>query len=182
MLKLFQYKDYKVEVAPEALILEPFKLIWDRDKTKNKSRATMELGFIYFMADPRSDYQYIVDEEERREEINSGLGNAKDWKPDKDLLNAIEFYKSFVPTTAKLLQSTLIAVDKLNDFLKNVNFYEKDEKGKYILPINQVTQAIKQIPILAKDVRDAEAALNRDMQESSRIRGQVQKAILEDNI
>ena len=43
----------------------------------------MELGFIYFFCDVRSDYQYIVDPEDRMREIKLGEGLPEDWEPDK---------------------------------------------------------------------------------------------------
>lgn len=55
-MKLFKYEGYKITIAEEALALIPFKRIWNRDKSTNKNKAISELGFIYFMSDPRSDY------------------------------------------------------------------------------------------------------------------------------
>ena len=61
-MKLFKYEGYKIVIEPEALLLKPFKQIWQRDRTINKDKAMMELGFIYFFCDTRSDYQYLIDE------------------------------------------------------------------------------------------------------------------------
>ena len=47
MIKLFRYEDYEVKIDPEAILLLPFKRIYDRDRSKNKATATLELGFIY---------------------------------------------------------------------------------------------------------------------------------------
>lgn len=64
-MKLFKFEGYRVIVEPEALLLQPFKTIWNRDKSKSKDIANSELGYVYFFADPRSDYQYILDEDAR---------------------------------------------------------------------------------------------------------------------
>ena len=74
-MKLFKYEGYKITIDPEAMLLKPFKKIWNRDKTASKDKAMMELGFIYFFCDIRSDYQYIVDLEERKNAIKLGEGN-----------------------------------------------------------------------------------------------------------
>lgn len=55
-MRLLKFEGYKVTIAPEALALAPFKRLWNRDKTSNKNKAISEISFIYFMADPRSDY------------------------------------------------------------------------------------------------------------------------------
>ena len=91
-MKLFKYESYKITISEEALLLKPFKKIWDRDKSKSKEKALSELGFIYFFCDARSDYQYIVDEELRKEQIKEGEGMSKDWQPDKLVEEAMEFY------------------------------------------------------------------------------------------
>ena len=72
MMKLLKYEGYKVVIEPELLTLKPFKQIWTRDKTVNKDKALAEIAFIYFMTDPRSDYQYLVDDKERMEAIKEG--------------------------------------------------------------------------------------------------------------
>ena len=49
MIKLFKYEGYKLNISEEALLLKPFKEIWQRDKSKSKDRAFQELGYIYFL-------------------------------------------------------------------------------------------------------------------------------------
>ena len=63
-MKLFRYEGYKVVISEEAFALKVFSQIWNRDRSVNKDKAIMELGYVYFISDPRSDYQYIVDEDE----------------------------------------------------------------------------------------------------------------------
>ena len=92
-MKLFKYESYQITIEPEALLLKPFKVIWNRDRSKNKEKAMNELGFVYFFTDPRSDYQYIIDEKQRMEAIKEGEGLPENWKPDAKILEAVDFYK-----------------------------------------------------------------------------------------
>ena len=71
-MKLFRYEGYKVVISEEAFALKVFRQIWNRDRSVNKDESIMELGYVYFIADPRSDYQYLVDEEERSKAIIEG--------------------------------------------------------------------------------------------------------------
>ena len=103
MIKLFKYENYTVTISEEALLLKPFKKIWLRDKSKYKERALSELGFIYFYCDPRSDYQYLIDDEERATAIKQGEGLSKDWKPDSLVEEAIDFYNSLVKTLFNII-------------------------------------------------------------------------------
>ena len=74
MIKLFRFEGYTVNVEPDSIMPAPFKAIWDRDTTATKSIAMQELAYIYFMDDPRSDYQYLIDDEVRMNEVIQGLG------------------------------------------------------------------------------------------------------------
>lgn len=180
MIKLFKYEGFKITVEPEALMLIPFKRLWDRDHTATKNRAMQELGFIYFMCDPRSDYQYLIDDDMRQEEIKKGEGMPSDWKPDDDVKKAMAFYKSFVPISAGLLEDTKSAVEKLRKLLRDIDLDERDEKGRPIYTLSSITQTIKQVPSLARDLDAAERALSKDIINDSKARGSQVKALYED--
>lgn len=181
-MKLLKYEGYKLTIEPEALTLAPFKKIWNRDRTANKDRAISEMGYIYFMMDPRSDYQYLVDEEERSKAIIEGEGLSPSWKPDNAVKEAMEFYGKFKPTAALLLEDTRYAVDKLRKLLRDINLDEKDDKGKPVYTLNTITATIKQVPSLARDLDEAEKALASEMRSQGKMRGQGEKTIMEDSL
>lgn len=180
MIRLFEYDNYEVKIEPEALLLAPFKELYKRDKNKDKSMAKQELAYIYFMGDPRSDYQYIIDKEVRSDEIIKGLGMPEKWKPDDKVKRALDFYESFKPISAGLLEDTRVAVNKLRELLRNIDLDERDEKGKPIYVLSSMTQTIKQIPILVKELDEAERTLSKDIAAESKARGSQQKSLLED--
>ena len=180
MIRLFQYEGYEVKVSPEALLLAPFKAIYKRDKHKDKTMAKQELAYIYFMADPRSDYQYIIDEEVRQEEIIKGLGMPEQWKPDEAIKRAIAFYESFKPISAGLLEDTRIAVNKLREMLRDIDLKKEDANHKPVYTLNTVTATIKQIPSLVKDLDEAERTLAQEIAQSNKVRGAAEKNIYED--
>lgn len=175
MIRLFKYESYEVTVEPEALMLAPFKAIYDRDKHKDKSLAKQELAFIYFMADPRSDYQFLVDPEVRANEIIKGLGMPSGWKPDKVIERAITFYESFKPMSAGLLEDTRFFVNKYREKMRELNFESLE-----VRELKEVGAIIKQIPALAKDLDEAERTLSKDIIAEARARGSQTKALLED--
>lgn len=181
-MKLFKYEGYKLVVEPEALLLKPFKQIWQRDKSSSKDKAMMELGFIYFFCDTRSDYQYLTDGNERLKAIKEGEGIPDKWTPDKVVLNAIDFYNSFKSTSALLLEDTRFAVDKLRKLLKDIDLSATDGNGKPIYTLNTITATIKQVPSLVKDLDEAEKAISKELALSGKMRGQGEKTIFEDTL
>lgn len=177
MIKLFKYEGYKIIISEEAFALKPFRQIWQRDKTINKEKALMELGFIYFFCDPRSDYQFLVDDNERLEAIKEGEGLPAKWEPDKVLKEAMDFYMSFKPISALLLEDTRFMVNKYRKRLRSQEFDELE-----VRELKEVGALIKQIPSLVKDLDEAEKALNSEMRNSSKMRGQGEKTIFEDGL
>ena len=176
-MKLFKYEGYKITIAPEALLLKPFKQIWQRDRSRNKDKALMELGFIYFFCDTRSDYQYLTDEDERKEAIKEGEGLPPKWEPDKIVQEAMTFYNSFKPTSALLLDDTRLMVDKYRKRLR-----EQEFDGLEVKELKELGALIKQIPSLVKDLDEAEKALTSEMRNAGKMRGQREKTIFEDDL
>lgn len=179
-MKLFKYEGYKITISEEALLLKPFKDIWKRDKSQNKEKALSELGFIYFFCDIRSDYQYIIDEKDRLEQIKLGEGLPANWEPDDLVKKAMEFYNTFKPISALLLEDTRFAVDKLRKLLREIDLHQTDDKGKPIYTLNTVTATIKQVPSLVKDLDEAERSIAKEIAQSDKVRGAQTKSIYED--
>lgn len=180
MMKLFKFVNYKIEISPEALTLSPFRKIWTRDKSEDKTRALSELGLIYFYCDPRSDYQYLIDDKTRMIAIKESEKFSKSWNPDKVMIEAIKLYNSFIPTSALLLVDVREATNNLRNYIKNIDLNSVDEHGKPIYALNSYVSALKQIPDLIQSISKAEKTVNSDMKEDSKMRGQGEKTILED--
>ena len=179
-MKLFKYEGYKLSISEEAYLLKPFKQLIQRDRSSSKEKAMTELGYIYFMKDPRSDYQYIVDEEDRAEQIKAGLGLKDSWKPDRLVEDALKFYSNFSTSSSLLLEDTRIAIDKLRFMLRHIDLEEKDDKGKPVYTLNTITATIKQIPSLIKDLDEAERSIAKELTQSDKVRGAAEKSIYED--
>ena len=181
-MKLFKYEGYRVIIEPEALLLKPFRVIWDRDKKDTKEKAITELGFVYFFSDPRSDYQYIVDEDERIKAIKEGEGLPDKWVPDKQVLAAIDFYKQFKTSSVLLLETTRMLVDKLMKQMKTLDLDERDDKNKPIFALNTITATIEKVPGLVVKLDEAEKTIAAELKNDSRMRGQGEKSVFEDNL
>ena len=179
-MKLVRIENYKLIIEDELFLLTPFKNLYKADKTKDKSKFMDFLTIIYFVYDPRSDYSYIVNEDERLKEVceSNGLKVPKFTKEEEA---CIELYKQLTTTISSvLLKSTKTAISKVSDFLDNIDMYATDDKGKPLYTINSVTSAIKQIPSLAKEVMETEKLVNKEIQEQGRARGGNTKKLFED--
>jgi hypothetical protein len=88
--------------------------LFNADKSKNKEKFMQQLSVVYFMADPRSSYNYITDLDDRLKMIKEQEGLDKNFKIDNELSKAIECYKKHTMTTSTLLlEDARTAVDKV---------------------------------------------------------------------
>ena len=132
------------------------------------------------MKDPRSDYQYLVDEDERAKAIKEDEGLAEDWKPDKLVKEAMEFYNKFKPTSALLLEDTRFMIDQYRKKLRNMALEGFEELT--VKELKDINALIKAIPSLVKDLDEAEKALASEMKSQGKMRGQGEKTIFEDSL
>lgn len=183
-MQLFELKDYNLTFSPQALELKAFKALWDRDKTKDKKRALAELSYVYFFSDYKSDFIDILDETTRHSEIVLNLsGLPKEWKPDDKVKDAIRFYTETSETiSTRLLEDSRKAVNKVSDFLKNVDLNLVDKNGKPIHDVARITQAIKSVPTMTKALKDLEEQVKKEKDAESSLRGSKEKSIFEDGI
>lgn len=182
-MKLFVYKDYNLRISDEAYALRPFKRLVDRDRTKEKTKAMKELAYLYFMYDPRSDFSFEIIESDRDLRVKDSIGLEADWKPDKQVLEAIELYKYLTTTSSSLLlQDTRVIIDNIRNTFRSIDLTEKDANGKLVFNIGQVMTAVKQVPSLVKELTDAEKAVSKEIEDMGTMRGMKQKTILEDGL
>ena len=182
-MKLVKLDNFQVQFDEELLLLKPFRQLYKTDKVRDKRNFMDFLTILYYTYDPRSDYSYIVNEQARLKEVctTNGLEVPKFTEVQMQCIN---LYKQLTSTISlELLKSTKTAIDKVREFLENIDLTATDDKGKPLYTINSVTTAIRQIPQLAKDVMEAEKAVAKEIQEQGTARGgNDSKSLMDDNI
>ena len=169
-MHLIDIVDYKVEPSEELFLIKGFRDFYNSDKSENKEHFFQMLSFVYYMADPRSSLSYITDDEERKAYIIEQEGIKKINQKMANTL--IEEYKKHVITSSYLLlQDTKLAVDKVREFLRDVDLKEVDDKGKPIYTINSITSAIKQCSELTKTLREQENIIAKEIDDNTTVRG-----------
>lgn len=177
-LFLFNQSTFEVDVSPEITQIKPLNKLVTRDKSVLKLVAKAELAYIYFMADYKSDFQSIIDEDERSKEIITVLDNLpKGWKPDKAVQDAIIFYKERSKTIASVAlehqrKNVYTLITKIGDFINS------DDIGE----IQKATTISEKIKGLILSIDDLEKIVKGQQETESRHRGSQQKGMLEDEL
>lgn len=182
----FDKGTYSVKYSPLLLTLEPFKKIIDRDKTKGKEIAIKEISFIAFFADIRSDYMYIVNDEERARELVNDLELPKNWKIDATIKHAIEFYTSRSTTVnSSIYKSACKAAIDISNYLNKTDalLSERDENGKVVTDISKITSALEKVPKIMANLNSAHTELIKEQKiTEGRTKGSKTFNIFEDGL
>lgn len=180
-MKLVKLDNYEVRFEDELLLLKPFRVLYNADKTKDKSHFLDFLSIIYFQFDPRSDFMYIVDEEERLKTICEANGYSIP-KFNKQEIVCINIYKQMIVSASSLLlEDTRITISKIREMLRDIDFSDLEEKDK-VNAIKTVASTVSMIPKLVKDLTEAEKAVTKEIEESGRARGGNNKKLFEDGL
>ena len=172
-MKLIEFDGMEFKIADEALLVRPIRELFQKDKSKKKEEFWKQISYLWFMCDPRSTYQYLVDEDARAKEIKIQEGPGEDWEPSDLLREAMLVYRKHTITTAALLlEGMRKGIDKLSAFLGETTFSEKT--------VASMTSALKQIPELSKALVEAERSLAKDFATDDAARGNAQRAVGED--
>lgn len=179
-MKLIEFDGQEYKIADEALLVRPIRELFQKDKSKKKEEFWKQMSYIWNMYDPRSNYQYLTNEEERAKEVKKQEGLDDDWEPSALVKEASDIYRTQSVTTASLLlEGMRKGIDNLRKFLSDVDLFAT-VNDKPIYQVATVTSALKQIPELAKALVEAEHALAKDFATDDKARGTAMKAVGED--
>ena len=138
-MKILSFKDNKVIISPEIVSISPFKEIWDKDKSKEKGKATAKLKYLWFYIDYESPY-FKYPEKEKHEKITKDVLKDTEFKVDKELEEAIEKYKEIHYTPA------IETVDAAMAFVKQIQKWFKTVDLDEVRNAKQVTDIFKDMP------------------------------------
>lgn len=172
-MKLIKYEDYQIKLADEAFLVRPIRRLFNADRSDRKEQFWRQISYMYFMVSPASSYSYILDLDERSEEIIKQEGLPEDFKPSSMLLEAMEIYKKLTITPSqRLLDSSLSAAETVSKFLKNPNILtEEDDKGKPKHSVSEITRALKDVEGIVASLQSLQKKVDQELQESSKVRG-----------
>jgi hypothetical protein len=128
-MKLFEIKEYNLQIDNEVWGLLPFKAILKKDKSRNKTK-----------------------------EIIKDVGLPEDWKIDNIVRTAIEFYESrSITPIGKLYKSSLKAADDVSKYLEITDtlLTERTANGGTVTTLPMIMTSLKSVPAIMRDLKAA---------------------------
>ena len=163
MIKIIDLKDNIIIVAPECLVIEPFKSIWEKDKSKDKSKAYNIMQYVWFFAAYKSPF-FQHSNEDKHKLITESILKDKDFKVTKEIEEAIEMFDKIQTTpSVKLFRSVQESVKKMEDFFK-VAEYNEDT-------VDKIQKAIINMPKMQEAIQAALDNCAKEQSKGDRVRG-----------
>jgi len=175
MKDLLIVNNHKVIPSEYALSITDFKILYDRDKSKDKSKAIKELGYIYFYSDHTSPFIMYSIKERVQEVIKSVFGEDSKWTPDSKVQTACKTYMKLKETAAvKLLISATASITKLQKYFEDIDLTLTDDNGKPIYNAKDLVMNLSRVGDVVQGLSKLEELVKREEQKSSKVRGGVE--------
>lgn len=155
MKNLIEIVNNALNIQPEALVIQEFKTLWDRDKTKTKDKALKDLAYVYHTTDFQSIYRNYHPET-RDGKIKLDIYEDREYPIDMAIVAAQNKYRELQTTLSmELLTDAEFGIDKLRTYFRNVDF-AVDEEGKaaknFIANVKQLGDLVKGLKLLREEV------------------------------
>lgn len=178
-MRLFEIEGNYPNIIPEHLLIPEFAKIWERDKSKDKSKAKTELAYIYFKMDVKSPY-LAYSKEYADEKINLDLFKKKEYKPDQDIIDAMKRYEEMSDTpSTNLLKAGRIGAEKLRSFILSVNMNERTKSGLPVYKPKELKDTIAGLDQVVESLRKLEENVRKEENAPDKVRGGVMGGTLE---
>lgn len=176
MNKWLTIKDGKVVIEPEVINISFFKVLWDRDKSKDKIKFYDDINYIFYVVSPASPLLEKLPQEKIDFTKQYILSN-KSYTPDEEVKFAMEKYKEspdVYPEEVKLLDAMISVVGNLYEYMKTVDINNLKDPTKLI-------QIFEKAPTLIKTLNQAKEDSAKSITGISKIRGNAKTSMLENN-
>lgn len=178
---MFTIAKGRVIPDPDLLAIPAFKVLYERDKSKDKARATSDLAYVYFSVDYRSPYRKSLSGDELRVALGQSLYHDDAFKPDDAMLEAMRVYGELQETQAlKLLSAAEKATNALRGYLEQVDFTALDSKGNQKFKMSEVLSAIKSVGDIVTQMQKLRVQVEKQQATDIKIRGGGSKGRRED--
>ena len=171
MIKIIDLVDSKIIVAPECLVIEPFKSIWEKDKSKDKTQAFNMIKYTWYYASFKSPF-FQHSNTDRSKLILSHIIKDDKFKVTKELEECIKMYEKINTTPAmKLFRAVQESINKMEAFFETAEYNEDS--------ITKIQKAIIDMPKMQEAIQSALNNCQKEQASGDTVRGQATLGLFE---
>lgn len=171
-MELFRFEDTRVSPSPHTLLIETFKRVWDRDKSKDKKLALKELAFVFYLMNYKTVYLNTIPEEREQAIILDIFPENPQWVPDVLVREACQKYDELQITPAmRFLKSQMFALEQSMGYFNSVDYKKVDSKGKPVYDISSVTNSMSKSAAVLDSLEKISERVRKELSVRGRIQG-----------
>ncbi len=171
MIKIIDLKDSKIIVAPECLVIEPFKSVWEKDKSKDKTYAFNVIKYTWYFASFKSPFFQHSNTDKHRL-ITEHIIKDSTFKVTKEVQDCIAMYEKINTTPSmKLFKAVQESIGKMEEFFKTAEYNEDS--------ITKIQKAIIDMPKMQEAVQAALDNCNKESSKGDKVRGDAELGLFE---
>ena len=163
MIKIIDLVDSKIIVASECLVIEPFKSIWEKDKSKDKTQAFNIIKYTWYYASFKSPFFQHSNADRHKLIIDHIIKDDK-FKVTKEVQDCIAMYEKINTTPSmKLFKAVQESIGKMEEFFKTAEYNEDS--------ITKIQKAIIDMPKMQEAVQNALNNCQKEQASGDTVRG-----------
>jgi hypothetical protein len=183
-MELFTYQNGKAMPSVHALIIEPYKTIWAQDKDPTKGEAVRFFTFIELACSPKKSNPYFgYGPEERYQILKEKLFGEKAYQLPGLVMDGLIQYEDFLTHASpsySLLKAALDGAEQFKTYLSNINLSERTNSGTAVYKPRDVTNALKDLPSIAKNIEELRIKVQQELLEEGKTRSNREVGLFEE--
>jgi len=175
-MDLFEITNGRAFPSTHALLIEPFKSIWAKDRTEDKGESIKVFTYIELMCNPKKSNPFFgFDEEVRSLKVKKEVYGDSNQPTTSDMLLGVMAFNTLLENSSvgySLYLSSMAAANSLKEYLKSINLDERTNGGSAVYKPVDVTRALKEIPEVIKGLRTLREKIHEELTEDAKMRNQ----------
>ena len=173
MAFLFVVENGVAKPTTEALLISPYKEIWDRDVSEDKTRATRDFCFIEFMTSKKITNPYAgYDDNIRFDKLKEIYFPDSD--PDslieQGMAKMVEF-QTEASATYSYYTAVLEGAQKMKQFFRTFDMNETNDRGVKIWKPKDITSAMVDTDKVLQNMNAMKQRVEQELFEHAKTRG-----------
>lgn len=175
-MDLFELNNNRAFPSAHALLIDPFKTIWERDSDHNKANAIRLFSLVELVCSPKRSNPFGgVSEDKRMAKVKKEVYGDENYRTTDWMILAIGKYRELLlidSPSYDLYDAAINGKEKLVNFLREFDLNEKTNAGGLILKPKDITSALTDINRVAKELEEGRTKVNSELIEAAKTRGQ----------
>lgn len=175
-MDLFEVINGYAVPSVHALLIEPFRSMWEEDASDNNVDSIKAFTYIELVCSPKKSNPFIgYSEEDRPRKVKKQVWGDEDYPLNTDIILATIKYKELLSESSPsydLYISAVNAVQKLRIFLDGFNPDERVNAGYLVMKPGDITRALKDLDDVGKNMEFARDRVHTELIQSAKTRNQ----------